>query len=310
MGDVSKPIRGAAVTEDKQRRRGSVLESLQDDFEAFGLGGYEARVLLALLQLGSATASQVSELSGVGRTSVYPVLRSLTLKGLAEQLPGKSGIWASSGRAQVMDRLYESQERRLQELHERRRHAEARLEELGREGSPPPLPYVHIVRGIDETNKAFNRILSEATSEVVMFVRPPYTYVPGTPNPVVLDMMARGVGSRVLYQQGDLADPAAEGARREIDAYHAAGVQGRVVDELAVKLVVADRSVVLVAMMDPVLPEVGFPTNLLIEHPGYADLQADAFDKRWEAGKPYYEVLTRATTPGVAEPGEEAGIGA
>lgn len=302
---------GAASGPAKPPSRGSVLEALQEDFEVFGLGGYEARVLLALLQLGSATATQVSELSSVGRTSVYPVLHSLTDKGLVEQLPGKSGIWASSGRAEVMNRLYELQERRLRELQERRQQAEARLAELAPEGSPPPLPYVHIVRGTEETNRAFNRMLSEATSEVLMFVRPPYTYVPGPPNPTVLNMMARGVRSRVLYQRRELADPGAEGARREIEVYHAVGVEGRVVDQLPVKLVVADRSVVLVAMTDPVLPEVGFPTNLLIEHPGYAELQGDAFEKRWEPAVPYDEVFEATVEPAAAGPGaDEASISA
>ncbi|MGH9190145.1 MAG: hypothetical protein ACRD0Q_08965 [Acidimicrobiales bacterium] len=31
----------------------------------------------------------------------------------------------------------------------------------------------------------------------------------------------------------------------------------------------------------------GFPTSLLVEHPGYATLQAVAFDQLWAEAKPY-----------------------
>jgi hypothetical protein len=58
------------------------------------------------------------------------------------------------------------------------------------------------------------------------------------------------------------------------------------VDELPLKLAVVDRKVALLAMADPVLPEIGFPTTLLVEHPGYASLQADAFEQRWSTGTP------------------------
>ena len=46
------------------------------------------------------------------------------------------------------------------------------------------------------------------------------------------------------------------------------------------------RQVALLTMTDPILPEIGFPTTLLIEHPGAAALEADAFERRWATGKP------------------------
>jgi len=50
----------------------------------FGLSEYEAKALLALISKGTLTAKEVSEISGIPRTSVYDVMDSLITKGLAE----------------------------------------------------------------------------------------------------------------------------------------------------------------------------------------------------------------------------------
>ena len=78
----------------------------------------------------------------------------------------------------------------------------------------------------------------------------------------------------------------AEGFRAAIARYHDAGVEGRLVEELPIKLAIADRRTALLAMTDPVLPDIGFPTTLLVEHPGFATLQAEAFERLWETAKP------------------------
>lgn len=58
------------------------------------------------------------------------------------------------------------------------------------------------------------------------------------------------------------------------------------VDELPVKMAMADRRAALFALADPVLREVGFPMNLRVEHAGYAAFQADAFAHRWATARP------------------------
>ncbi|WP_290598192.1 MULTISPECIES: TrmB family transcriptional regulator [unclassified Archaeoglobus] len=57
---------------------------LVDVLKSFGLSDYEAKALVALLSKGTLTAKEVSELSGIPRTSVYDVMDSLLSKGLVE----------------------------------------------------------------------------------------------------------------------------------------------------------------------------------------------------------------------------------
>ena len=55
-----------------------VIECLK----SLGLTKYEALVYIALLKLESATASEIHEISGVPRASVYTVIDQLVEKGL------------------------------------------------------------------------------------------------------------------------------------------------------------------------------------------------------------------------------------
>lgn len=260
--------------------------SVQADFEAFGLSGYEARVLVALLRVGSATPAQLARLSGVHRTSAYPVLEELATKGLAEVRPGKTAVWASPGPEEVIIRLNAMQEERLHSLQSRLDQTRLTLTRLVAKAPAAPLPYAQIIRGAAQVRRIYERMLREAKSEVLVFNRPPYTWTLGRINPVVLETLARGVKARVVYQAAQLEGAEAEAFRAETNAYLAAGLQARVVDELPVKLAVVDKSSVLFAMPEPMALEEEFPTNLLVEHPGFVAMQARAFQQVWDEARP------------------------
>ena len=55
----------------------------------FGLTEYQARAYLGLLDLGTATASRLPDVSGVPRTRIYMTMRQLHAKGLVQILPEK-----------------------------------------------------------------------------------------------------------------------------------------------------------------------------------------------------------------------------
>lgn len=65
----------------------TVMESLRRELEGLGLPPYQARVLAALLQLGTANSNELARLSGIPRTSTYPVMEALAAQDLVERLP-------------------------------------------------------------------------------------------------------------------------------------------------------------------------------------------------------------------------------
>lgn len=266
---------------------GTTPESLVREMEELCLSPYEARIVLALLRLGSANSSQLARQSGVPRTSTYQVLEELNRKGLAQRLSVEGpAVWASPGRDEVLDRLNAAQEERLRQHQARADRVREMLAEAIPDGPAGVFPYVHVIQGATQVSGMYERLLREVEDELLVFNRPPYSQAPEQVNPLIIECVRRGVKARALYQAEQWEDPAARPFREAMAVYHDAGVVGAIVDELPIKLAVADRRVALLALSDPVLPEAGFPTTLLVEHPSFAAVQADAFERRWEGSRP------------------------
>jgi len=99
--------------------------------EDVGLHPYEARVLLALLREGEAGSLRLATVSGVPRTSIYPVMKTLTKRGLAEPVPGfGAATWRSETWEAVVDALDAAEENRLLQHHARTMHLRASLTKI------------------------------------------------------------------------------------------------------------------------------------------------------------------------------------
>jgi len=97
-----------------------VSENLTQSLQELGLRPYEARVLVTLLRGGSAGSAQLAQLSGVPRTSIYPVMKTLIKRGLATQIPSDGSIaWTCNSWVSVVDALDAAEEDRLQRHHAR-----------------------------------------------------------------------------------------------------------------------------------------------------------------------------------------------
>ena len=279
-----------------------LLERVQRDFEEFGLNGYQARILVQLLRLGSASPAQLARAAGVHRTSAYPVLQELLARGVAELVPGQTSLWTTPGRDEVVDRLWSAHEERLQNLRGRVDATREILAQIAPEqAAGGVVPYVHLLSNAAQARGIYDRLLAEAKTEFVVLNRPPYSPAGERSkseraatealnrdevNPEVLSAIKRGVSIRVLYERAAWEDPSAASFRAAMGEYHAAGVDGRLVDELPIKLAMSDRRSALIALTDEMLPDIGFPTNLVIEHAGFCEYQADAFEHRWQMATP------------------------
>ena len=264
-----------------------IPDDLRSELEQLGLNPNQARLLLALLRLGPAKAPDLARVSGVPRTSIYPVLEELSAKSLAERVSGPGpAVWAAPGRDEILDRLHEAEQERLREHETRTERVRRMMAESFPDAPSVSLTHAHVIKGMAQVRRAYERMLSETENELVMFTRPPYTWAMGRPNPAVLSMLERGVKARVLYQSAQWHDPSAEAFRQEAEIYHSAGVEPRLTADLPIKLVVSDRRMALVAMTLEAVAEDGYPLTLWIEHPGYAAIHADAFEQRWADAQP------------------------
>lgn len=256
--------------------------------EELGLSEKEARVLAALVTRGSASAAHLAQEAEMYRTNVYPVLEALETRGLAGRFPGRAGAWSSTGRDQVIERLYAAQEERHGRLQASKEKLRAALTSP-QEPDAAALPLVELVHGPTETGRVYDTMLRSARSEVLVFNRPPYGVSLDEPSDAVVSMLARGVKTRVIYRSGEVDD---EAFRDETSVYLQAGIEARVTDELPTKLVVVDRRVVLVAVMESDAQD-GFPVSQHVDHAGFAEPWASVFERYWATSVPYGKVYGR-----------------
>lgn len=142
--------------------------------------------------------------------------------------------------------------------------------------------------------RLYDQLLTHTEHELLVFNRPPYFAKVGVPRARVLETVGR-VPARVLYQTAQVR--AADDAwHHEMAAYHRAGVEGRVVPELPIKLAIFDRRNTLLSIDEPGTPRPGPPTTLLVEHPGYADVHVEAFECLWRTATPFDAVRDGSDT--------------
>lgn len=294
---------GAPVGQDQRSAPAAsddALARVRADLEDLGLNGNQARVLVALLRAGAAPPPLLAQLAGVHRTTAYPTLEELRARGLAHQIGGRTAVWTTPGLEEVLERLVAAQEDRVRALRGKVDTTRAALASfLPEEPAAMATQYLHVLGNAAQTRATYTRLVAEAEEELLVLNRPPYSaaYLAGGSraaadragrdelNQPVVHAARRGVSIRVLYQSAQWDDPDATSFREAMAVYHRAGVEGRVAEALPMKLVVADRRVALLALADPVLPEVGFPVNHLVEHPGYASFLAAAFERLWAAAR-------------------------
>jgi DNA-binding CsgD family transcriptional regulator len=134
-----------------------------------------------------------------------------------------------------------------------------------------------ILHGDAEIVQWYVRLQHEATSELLMFDRPPYVSAPMEAlEGVVID---RGVSWRGLYTARSFER---EGSWDEVQRLAERGEQSRIVPELPTKLVIADRRIALVSLtlID------GDNDALVTEAPPLVEGLRDLFERHWARGHP------------------------
>ncbi|MCL2733344.1 MAG: TrmB family transcriptional regulator [Actinomycetia bacterium] len=266
-----------------------------NDLVSLGLARYEARVYLALVRRESYTAAEVAREADVPRQRVYDVLDALVRRRLATTHPGRVATFTAVAPELAVARLMALQREALERLDRVSANLTASLVPIWSDGRSHtvPLDYIEILRDPKSISEAFTDIQNHAQHELLSLSKPPFV-APGlnTPGIRAVRRLRRNGGSvRAIYTHEALADPETlDNVRRS----RAAGEECRFAADLPLKLVVADASLVLCDMPDPVAGT-GSTTALYIEHPALAACLRMAFLTVWDSAE---------TAP--AEPSEDS----
>ena len=152
-----------------------------------------------------------------------------------------------------------------------------------------PLDYIEVLRDRSAINERFGELQDGIEREILVFTKPPYA-TPAQENTEGLEVSSKH-RARSVYEFSALDDAAfAQGVRRFIEA----GEEARFVEQLPLKLVIIDESIVMFGMEDPVAG-VAELTMVVIEHPALARLLKVAFETVWGQGLTIDELAERRT---------------
>jgi sugar-specific transcriptional regulator TrmB len=254
-----------------------------------GLTSYEARAYVALIRRDSSSAAEVARVAGLPRQRIYDVLAALVGKGLASTRPGSQVRYAAVTPEMAVERLMSRQRASLAELE---RNAAEIVAALGPEfeagqGHTDPLEYIEVLRDRSAINERFADLQSQTRREILVFTKPPYARAPQD-NVEGIEIIPK-VAARSIYERSLFDDPeATEGVRRFVEA----GEDARVVEELPLKLVIIDETIVMFGMADPVANSEAL-TIVVVEHPSLATVLKVAFNAIWDNGEPFLAALER-----------------
>jgi len=136
---------------------------LLEVLRSFGLSDYEAKALIALLSKGILTAKEVSEISGIPRTSVYDVMDSLVSKGLVESF-GKPRKFKALSAGDIIAVLSSSVNKNLEYL-------KRELPKIGAE----EVDIIRVYRG-EVVLEKLREFVEEARDEIIGLI----SYIPDT----------------------------------------------------------------------------------------------------------------------------------
>jgi len=265
--------------------------------EASSLTGSEARVIVAILDLGTATLKQLAEATGIDRSNIYPVLDSLAARGLCERLPGRNAVWECPEPKEVLARLQRGEEVSWQaalEVAARKfEEAGALLAESPSDIEEPAIELVDITR----SGVTYLEAMESVEAEVLVLNRGPYGG-DVEPSQTVLDALARGVKARALWVSAELdgADPQ---VRLCADVYAHAGVDQRVVDNLPAAMAVIGQDMALVSL--PGTASSRSPKGATVRDAGMVALLSAGFEHLWEHARPYSVAGSTPAKPFVSE---------
>ena len=245
-----------------------------------GMNEREAKVYLTLLYKKSATAAELHIPSGIPRTKVYEILKSLIQKGFCRERKSGNGrtyevVDPKSALAQPI-RLLES---RLEDAGQLTEELESLAALSG--DVMEPIEYVEIFYGKENTSRHYIRLIRGAQKEILGFGRPPYTFDTreGAAEQIQesINFLGRKGTSRWVYE---FNYPEQDWIIPGLLKGQEIGARFRVTDSLPMKMVIFDQREVLIVQKSALnVPDE--MTNAVIKNGAIAAAFSILFDFFW-----------------------------
>lgn len=223
-----------------------LIEKLHD----LGLSQRESKVYLALLKNGTASASSIQDASGIPRTKVYEITKSLVQKGYCKA--------RRTGRELTFDTIdpqtaFGTQIPKIEDKLTQTKNTITELHEIfsnsGRYSES--LEYVEILHGNEIVHNHYCELVNDAKREILGFGRGPYAWDSSTKleeqKQALLGLLERGGHSRWVFEV------TGEPTKWMLDYFEVLrenDIPTRISKSLPLKMMIFDQQAVLVAQED------------------------------------------------------------
>jgi sugar-specific transcriptional regulator TrmB len=260
--------------------RAELVEALGE----LGLSRTESRLYVALAEVGRATAAELARRAQVPRPKAYEALRSLEGRGLVLSVLGRVNRYVPIPAEEALPHLLEQLDDRRQAAARREQEMARRLAELLPQppepvAQPPSGDYMEAITGRARLTETLERMMAEATGEVLLVNRPPFLVPRPRWNVAEIAALRRGTAVRAIYTPEGLRD------HDRWQPLVAAGGQLRVLQEVRMKLLICGDDKALISLRDAATGEQS-SLSTVVRHPDLVEPLRLLFERHWSEATP------------------------
>ena len=244
--------------------------------EGLGLSPAEERAYSALLELSSGSVADTMRASALSRPEVKHALESLEALGLVSRSADRRPLFLPLSPGVAVELLVA---RRQEEVDRARLAATQFVDRFRSTAISDAEEFVEIVRGAEAIKHRFIQLQRTAEMEILGFDKPPYVMTPGDNAPEE-PALRKGIRYRVVYDSRALEYP---GHIQLIEQLAKVGEESRIIDDVPMKLAIADRKMALVPLS---IEEVGTEEALIVGPCSLLDALRSLFEAFWERARP------------------------
>jgi sugar-specific transcriptional regulator TrmB len=255
--------------------------------ESVGVTEDEEAVYRVLLERPGATPPEVSHTLGQPPRKIRTMLAKLESVGLVSRIAGPRDRFAPAPPEVAIEVLVLNRQEQLERTRLAAKEMDAAFRAARAETSGP-LDIVEVVLGREAVDQRFEQLVKGARERLLVFDKPPYAaQFASAPNELELQLLARGVSNRALYDTEGLAIP---GRIEQLSTAVAAGEEARAIPDLPMKMFIADDHLGLIPLS---LDEPGLEGALLVQPSPVLQALIKLFETLWDRAVP----IDRVTGP-------------
>ncbi len=249
------------------------------ELDSLGVGHAEQQLYEVILHHPDQTLAELGELTGLGATRLRGLLKSLADKGMLTRTHHRPARFAPAPPDIAIEVLAL---RRQQEIETARLAGVAFCNRVRHTNFVVAESPVDVIRGHATVAHRFGQIQQMARQELLILDKPPYVVDPGGEQHLLQqELQHRGVHYRTIYDRDALGPVDRVEKLRQLAA---SGEEARVLDDVPMKLVIADRRIGLAPYELPGDDE----TAVLLRPSALLDGLVTLFETLWEQATPLW----------------------